>query len=258
MPEKDFRIRRAAGLNDYFTCVDLQKKVWGYTQFEDIAAQPMLMISDRFGGNVLIAEDSAGVPIGFAFAMPGWKAGKRLFWWSHMTGVLLEHRGKDIGLALKLRQRDEAIAAGIDLIEWTFDPLQSLNAHFNLNKLGVVVREYEDNVYGNSSSALHRGLPTDRFVAEWHLKESRPEVVDAKGASRILEGGNPPNLALEDDALLMEIPVDLEALKKTDPEATLRWQTHLRAASHHYFERGYAVTGFSRPFYVLRVLGTGH
>src|SRR5262249_28620376 len=145
---------------DYLACVLLQKAVWKYTEIEDIAAQPMLMIGDRFGGSVLIALDSQGQRIGFAFAMPVWKADKRPFWWSHMTAVLSEYRNREIGLALKLRQRTEALKEGINLIEWTFDPLQSLNAHFNLCKLGVIVHEFEENVYGYTSSPLHRGLPT--------------------------------------------------------------------------------------------------
>src|SRR5262249_51251963 len=116
MPDVDVTIRRARGLEDYLACVQLQKDVWKYTEAEDLAAQPMLMISDRFGGSVLVALDSTGRHIGFAFAMPGWQTNKRLFWWSHMTAVLPEYRNREIGLALKLRQRAEALASGIDLI----------------------------------------------------------------------------------------------------------------------------------------------
>ena len=237
MGETDFHIRRAEGLNDYLACVDLQKKVWGYTDMEDLAAQPMLMIGDRFGGCVLVAQDSAGEFVGFSFAMPGWKAGKRLFWWSHMTAVVASYRNRELGLALKLRQRDEALAAGIDLIEWTFDPMQSLNAHFNLNKLGVIVREYEENVYGYTSSPLHRGLPTDRVVAEWHLKEERPPERDRAQCIRI------------------EIPANLDELKRTDMESALRWQERVRIACQQHFREGYAITAFEKPFYLLTRYG---
>src|SRR5215471_37283 len=217
MPDVDVTIRRALGLDDYLACVQLQKDVWKYTEAEDLAAQPMLMISDRFGGSVLVALDSSGRHIGFAFAMPGWQTNKRLFWWSHMTAVLPEYRNREIGLALKLRQRTEALASGIDLIEWTFDPMQSLNAHFNLCKLGVMVHDYEENVYGYTSSPLHQGLPTDRFVARWFLNSERvrqrvdsPEhsviLRDLDRLPRINSQSQLPDLSLEDGPLLLEIP----------------------------------------------------
>src|ERR1700752_3691738 len=116
MSDVDVTIRRAQGLDDYLACVALQKQVWKYTEAEDIAAQPMLMIGDKFGGSVLVALHRNQY-IGFAFAMPGWRADKRRIWWSHMTAVLQEYRNCDIGLALKLRQREEALNEGIDQIE---------------------------------------------------------------------------------------------------------------------------------------------
>ena len=87
---------------------------------------------------------------------PGLKDG-RLIQWSHMLGVVPDARHAGIGLALKLAQREEALRAGVELIEWTFDPLQTLNAHLNFARLGVIVEEYEENIYGESSSPLHRG-----------------------------------------------------------------------------------------------------
>jgi predicted GNAT superfamily acetyltransferase len=267
MADVDVTIRRAQGLEDYLACVELQKKVWNYTEAEDIAAQPMLMIADKFGGSVLVALQREQY-IGFAFAMPGWKADKRPFWWSHMTAVLLEYRNQDIGLTLKLRQREEALKAGIEQIEWTFDPMQSLNAHFNLCKLGVLVHEYEENVYGYTSSPLHRGLPTDRFVAQWDLNSSRVrERIKATERSVILRDfdcvgrinvrDNEPNLTFEDGPLLLEIPADLNELRGRDLEQAKRWQAVIRKACVHYFKTGFAITDFVRlespgaSFYVL-------
>jgi predicted GNAT superfamily acetyltransferase len=255
MSDVDVRIRRAQGLDDYLACVALQKEVWGYVEMEDIAAQPMLMIGDRFGGSVIVAQDADDRYVGFAFAMPCWKPGKRLFWWSHMTAVVPEYRNRNLGLALKFRQRDEALAEGIDLIEWTFDPLQALNAHFNFTKLGVVVREYEENVYGFTSSPLHRGLPTDRFVAEWDLRSERVQqradstersviLRDPDRMQRINMSDGAPNLSLADGPLLLEIPSDLNTLKASDLEKAKRWQEHVRRACRHYFHAGYAVTDF--------------
>jgi predicted GNAT superfamily acetyltransferase len=264
MSDVDVRIRRAEGLDDYLACVALQKEVWGYADMEDIAAQPMLMIGDRFGGSVIVAQDPEGRYVGFAFAMPAWKRDRRLFWWSHMTAVIAEFRNRDLGLALKFRQREEALAAGIDRIEWTFDPLQALNAHFNLAKLGVVIREYEENVYGFTSSPLHSGLPTDRFVAEWNLASDRVKqrvdstertviLRDLDRMQRINLSDGEPNLSLEDDLLLLEIPADVNALKAADLPMVQRWQQHIRRACRHYFDAGYVINDFirSQSTYVL-------
>src|SRR5688500_14464215 len=95
--------------------------------------------------------------------------------WSHMLGVTTQARSADLGTRLRLAQRETPRAMGLELIEWTYDPLQAMNAHLNFAKLGVVVEEYEENIYGESSSLLHRGSPTDRFVAEWHLNEPHVE-----------------------------------------------------------------------------------
>jgi predicted GNAT superfamily acetyltransferase len=255
MSEVDVSIRRAENLDDYLACVALQKQVWGYTEMEDVAAQPILMIGNRFGGNLLVATDRSGRYIGFSFAMPGWKQDKQRFWWSHMTAVIQEYRNRDVGLALKLRQREEALAAGIDRIEWTFDPMQAMNAYFNIRKLGVIVHEYEENVYGYTSSPLHSGLPTDRFVAEWNLDSGHvksrlgdPGVIlrDIDRMPVVNRGGSEPDLSLEDSPLLLEIPADLSALKAADLAKAKQWQAGVRRSCLHYFHRGYAVTDFIR------------
>lgn len=255
MKEVDVQIRRAQSLEDYRAVVELQKQVWSYTEPEELAAVPILMIANRFGGAVLVAQEPSGRAVGFSMANLGWTGKKKLFWWSHMTAVIEEYRNKTIGLRLKLAQRDEALAAGIREIHWTFDPLQALNAHFNIYKLGVIVRTYEQNLYGLSQSPLHRGLPTDRFVAEWHLKSDR--VKQRSGATehalilrdldrlvRINERDNEPNLALEESPLLLEIPSDITELKETDIERAKTWQDRVRTACQHYFKAGYTVTDF--------------
>ena len=106
---------------------------------------------------------------GFVYSIPGLKDGHPMQW-SHMLGVVASARSSGLGTDLKLAQREAALALGMDLIEWTYDPLQALNAHLNFSKLGIVVEEHEENIYGTSSSPLHAGTPTDRFVAEWHLR----------------------------------------------------------------------------------------
>jgi len=232
MKEVDVQIRRAVGVEDYQAVVELEKQVWGYTQMEDVAAVPILMIANRFGGAVLVAEDSSGRFVGFSMANLGWTGRKKLFWWSHMTAVAQEYQNRGVGLRLKLRQREEALAEGIDEIHWTFDPLQALNAHFNLHKLGVIVREYEENVYGHSTSRLHQGLPTDRFVAEWRLKADRAKSTGS-------------------DQVLLEIPANINELRRTDILSAKAWQDRIREACQSYFAAGYVVTDFVEGHYIL-------
>jgi chorismate synthase len=257
MKEVDVHIRRARGLVDYQAVVQLQKDVWNFTDVEDIAAVPILMIANRFGGAVLVAQDGSGRYIGFAMANLGWTGEKKLFWWSHMTAVIPEYRGHDIGLRLKMKQREEALASGIDEIHWTFDPMQALNAHFNIHKLGVIVREHEENVYGMSSSPLHQGLRTDRFIAEWNLRKTpNADIIlrDFDRMPRINEVSGEPNLGLEESPLLLEIPTDINALKQSDLDLARKWQDAVRDASLHYFKSGYVITDFilvDRAFYVL-------
>jgi chorismate synthase len=257
MKDVDVHIRRARGLEDYQAVVQLQKEVWHFTEMEDIAAVPILMIANRFGGAVLVAQDASGRYVGFAMANLGWSNQKKLFWWSHMTAVIEEYRGRDVGLRLKMKQREEALASGIDEIHWTFDPLQALNAHFNIHKLGAIVREHEENVYGISSSPLHRGLRTDRFIAEWHLKKSRGAGVilrDFDRMPRINEVTGESKLGLKESPLLLEIPKDIASLKEHDVATAKRWQDAVRDASQHYFNARYVITDFilvDRAFYVL-------
>ena len=134
----------------------LEKDVWGYTDAEDVVPPPVLIVSAKRGGILLGAFDEAGVMKGFVYSIPAVKDGK-LTQWSHMLGVTRDARDAGLGLRLKLAQRERSLEMGIDLVEWTYDPLQALNAHLNFTKLGVVVEEYEENIYGESSSPLHSG-----------------------------------------------------------------------------------------------------
>jgi predicted GNAT superfamily acetyltransferase len=254
MKEVDVRIRRAANLADYQACVELQKEVWGFTEAEDIAIVPMLMIANRFGGNVLIAQNGAGRAVGFSFALPAW-TGERRFWWSHMTAVVQQYRDREVGLQLKISQRENAIAESIDEIRWTFDPLQAVNGHFSVHKLGAVVRTYEENIYGETSSALHRGLPTDRFVAEWRLNSERVRdrlevseaaviMRDLDRISRINTADEEPDLRLTESPLLLETPVNVNEMKAADMPRARNWQGRIRTACLHYFRAGYVITDF--------------
>ncbi len=156
--------------------VMLQKTIWGWDD-ADLLPFRMMVVATKIGGQLLGAFDGDRM-IAFCLAIPGLKEDGKPYLHSHMLGVLAEYRNHGVGRQLKLRQRDDALARRIDLIEWTFDPLEIKNAHFNVDRLGAIVRRYLRNQYGASSSPLHGGLPTDRLVAEWWIREPRREKRD--------------------------------------------------------------------------------
>jgi predicted GNAT superfamily acetyltransferase len=170
-PAKDMiDIRSISTLEQFERCVVLQSEVWGYNDGDTIPRR-VFIVAQRIGGQVLGAFDGDTM-IGFAMSLPGYRDG-RSYLHSHMLAVLPEYRNTGIGRRLKLAQRDDAIARGFDLMEWTFDPLEIKNAHLNIARLGAIVRRYQPDFYGPSTSPLQGGLPTDRLYAEWWLRSPR-------------------------------------------------------------------------------------
>lgn len=166
-------IRPLTDMEDFAACERLQEHVWGFDE-RDLLPRRIFMVVHKIGGLTLGAFDGERL-VGFALAMPGQRPAQA-YWHGHMLAVDAGYRNQGVGRALKLRQRDAALERGIELIEWTFDPLEIKNAYFNLEILGARVRRYYPNLYGATSSALQGGLPTDRMVAEWHLRAPRAEV----------------------------------------------------------------------------------
>ena len=269
-------IRELTTLEDCRQVAALERTVWGYTDSEDVVPPPVLVVSIKRGGILLGAFDDRGAMNGFVYSIPGIRNG-RLMQWSHMLGVTDAARNSGVGRQLKLAQRERALAMGVDLIEWTFDPLQALNAHLNFSKLGVVVEDYEENVYGDSSSPLHHGSPTDRFVAEWNL--TAPHVVrriaaHSVGLVRDASVGAAPlvnpsrtcgsalapgdaDLSRQERRLLVEIPGQYGDMLAGDPALALEWRLSTRAIFQHYFRQGYRAVDFflasdrSRGHYLL-------
>ena len=157
-------------LADFESCVAVQLAVWGYSD-GDLIPKRVFIVAERIGGQVLGAYDGNKL-VGFAMAFPGYRDGKP-YLHSHMLAVLPEYRNVGLGRRLKLAQRDDALARGIDRMEWTFDPLEIKNAHLNIARLGAIARRYMRNIYGPSTSPLQGGLPTDRLVVEWWLRSER-------------------------------------------------------------------------------------
>jgi len=203
--------------------VRLQKSIWG---FDDIDLLPVrfFVVASKIGGQVFGAYD-AGRMVAFCLAIPGLKPDGRVYLHSHMLGVLPEYRNSGLGRRLKMHQKENALARGIGLIEWTFDPLEVKNAYFNIVRLGAIVRQYVRNQYGASSSRLAGGLPTDRCVAEWWIR-SAPVHGD------ISEG--------------VRLPADVSDIRRDDPDRARAIQCELANQLEAAFARGLAVIGVER------------
>jgi predicted GNAT superfamily acetyltransferase len=171
-------VKKIVSIPEMEACVQLQQSVW---QFRDLDVIPrrMFAVANAVGGQVLGAWDGDKL-IGYALAIPGLRGGLP-YLHSHMLAVAPEYRNRGVGKMLKLAQRDDALAHGIELIEWTFDPLELKNAFFNIEKLGAIVRRYTPDFYGASTSPLHGNLPTDRLHAEWWLRSGRVGALIAGG-----------------------------------------------------------------------------
>jgi len=265
-------IRKLEGLEEIHRCEELQKQIWG---FEDRSVVPHhVLITAQKGGGVLLGAFEGERMIGFVFGFPGLEDGRPKHC-SLMCGVLDERRFRGVGYQLKLKQREIVLSQGLELITWTYDPLQSVNAYFNFAKLGVIARRYERDLYGDIRDELNRGLPTDRFLVEWWIKSPRvcsrveqgerpdfPEGLpminrtDLKGALLV---NVEYDLDLEKERLLVEIPWDIQGLKEVDLKLAQRWRQETREIFEGYLQRGYVVTEFftveregrKRGFYLL-------
>jgi len=222
--------RHCHGIEEFEACVRLEREVWKSADI-DVVPIPLFVVAAETGGQVLGAFHGNDL-VGFTMAIAGWRNHKP-FLHSHMTAVKDSHRDRGIGRQLKLFQRADALARGISLIEWTFDPLVTKNAYFNFMRLGAIARRYVPNAYGITTSPLHGTLPTDRLVAEWHLRS--PRVL------RVLAGKR-PTPALAKKAVRISIPAEMEDLKTTDPSQAEKVQFEVRSRFTHWLAKRYAAT----------------
>jgi predicted GNAT superfamily acetyltransferase len=230
----EIAIRKCEGIEEFNACVALQKEVWNFADI-DLIPLRMFVVSQKIGGQI-IGAFAGGELVGFAFSIPGSRAG-HAYLHSHMLAVRNTFRNHGLGRRLKLAQRDDALQRGFELLEWTFDPLEIKNAHLNLARLGAIARRYSINHYGYSSSPLQGGLPTDRLVAEWWLKSKR--VVN------MLDKGQPPQIQVEKR---IEVPGQIYAWKASDadrPRAT-EIQKKNREQFRAAFAQGLIALGYER------------
>ena len=267
--DRHFYIRDVEGEAEHHAIEDIQKQAWGFSDLDIVPAATL--IATQHAGGIVLGAFEANQMIGFAYAFPALEHG-RTSMHSHMLAVLSEYRNSQTGFYLKLAQRERVLEGGLDEVTWTFDPLQSLNAHLNFSKLGVVSRRYLVNFYGEaSSSPLHSGFGTDRLWVSWLLNSERVKRCVSRGpvqrAAKIAEDSN-DTAAIIQSALIyregarpflgdfsrilsgnrctIEIPSNITDLKESEPKLGTEWREATRAAFLAAIEAGFLVDDFLR------------
>lgn len=253
------KVRDAGTRSDFEACVQLQREVWALADLE-VTSAIQLVATVHAGGQLLVAEEDGGQVVGFSYAFAALRGGEPHLH-SDMLAVREAWRGRGLGVRLKWAQREAALRRGIDLITWTFDPMQARNAGLNLRRLGATASEICADFYGPTTSSLHHGLPTDRLLVRWEL--SAPRVVERSSGpppAAAVDPGWPrvnevtwtseravssrPRLDLEAPAVLLEIPRDWDALCGADRAEAATWQGHVTGALGAYLGRGYRAVDF--------------
>lgn len=249
----EFEIRECVTIDELDQCVKLQREVFGLPDLE-ISPRRHLIVSRQAGGWTLgafLGGDTNRL-VGFVHHLVAVRGIDEIIGYSHMMAVHKEYQNRGLGARLKWAQRSRAIAEGRRFIKWTWDPMQARNAHFNLNRLGVVVREYGQNFYGTDyvtdpeqQSLGLQGLASDRLIANWEL--DAPRVIElSEGAVAVA----PPNAVAT-----IEIPADWTALVKQDGNIAKREQSRVRSEFIQAFAKGLICAGFksspASPQYLL-------
>ena len=269
----EIEIRHPKSPEEFRYIEEIQRDAWGAL---DIDITPThVCVATYLASRCVYIAFHRNKPIGFVWGMLGMQNGEIILH-SHQLGVLREYQNKNVGFLLKLRQREYALERGIRLIRWTFDPLQSRNAYFNFNKLGVICREYIVNLYGEIRDELNRGLPSDRLYVEWHIdtprvhgriKGRKPPALEGLPRSipiinRVEREHYFPRtthveMDLDDEFLLVEIPKNYIEIKSANPSLILDWRLKLREIFTEYLSRKYTIVDIitnekkNRIFYVL-------
>ncbi|UCC71529.1 MAG: GNAT family N-acetyltransferase [Gemmatimonadota bacterium] len=266
MTAGEITIRPLESLDDFRQCVALQRETWG-EDFGECVPPSILQVCQKVGGVAAGAFDRDGRLLGFVFGLSGVREGRPAHW-SDMLAVREEARGRGLGSRLKAYQRQVLLEHGIEVAYWTYDPLEAGNANININRLSAYPVEYVSNMYGEPTSTLHAGLTTDRLVVEWQLTDPRveailsgaPSEVAAVGAeapiinTEMVEGSPIPCEPELHEApeVRIEVPDDIQSIKRTSLETARSWRANVRRVFIHYMERGYRVSGFQRDREALR------
>ncbi|MBV9084016.1 MAG: GNAT family N-acetyltransferase [Acidobacteriaceae bacterium] len=240
------QIRQLKTHDEFREALRLQREIWG---FQDIELLPLrfFVVASKVGGQVLGAFDGPKMA-GFCLCIPGLKSRGTPYLHSHMLGVLPEYRNTGLGRMMKLEQREFALAHRVDVIEWTFDPLELKNAFFNIERLGAIVRRYVHNQYGTTSSRLHGGLPTDRLIAEWWIRSPRvQQLCDRRPYER-------PRAVAS-----VQVPSDIDDLRQHHRDRARKVQASIGEQFEQHFKADLAVIGFEKTAEAgTYLLGTWH
>jgi predicted GNAT superfamily acetyltransferase len=267
-------IRRLETAEDYEACENTMKEIWQFDERDTIPHHLLRPINDQ-GGLVLGAfenEKMIGILVGFLGYYKG-----ILHHHSHVTGVLQQYKG--VGFNLKQKQREFALSQGLDLITWTFDPLQSPNAYFNFAKLGVISNIYYEDYYGEMRDSLNKGLSSDRLLVEWQIttndviqrvegtfqqprldKISQADTVNKTEKVQKFRKTVSFDIDLDSKKLLIEIPSDINTMKSKALNLAQEWRETTRKIFQHYFSKGYTAYNVlsevkgkeRRTYYLLR------
>jgi predicted GNAT superfamily acetyltransferase len=263
MPDSDqatITIRDLVLTEEVYQIEELQKEVWGISD-RDVTPLTQLVAAREAGGILIGAFDGASLA-GFAYGFIGYEQGEMTLH-SHMLAVKPAYRNRNLGYRLKLAQREQALESGIKRMTWTFDPLQSLNAHFNFSKLGVISDQYKINFYGESTSSFLHRTGTDRLWVSWLLDSRRVrdriEGMPKSGAieidkhtplTRVGEDGL-PRVAIISELLarmhaVIEIPGSIDTLQRTTPGLAVTWREATRRAFSEAMAASFVVEEFYR------------
>ena len=248
-PAAEIEVRDCASFEEFDRCLELQREAFALPDLE-VTPRRHLIVTRRAGGWTLGAF-AGDEMVGFVHHMVAVAGGGEVIGYSHMMAVAHAYQNRGVGARLKWAQRARALGEGRRLIKWTWDPMQARNAHFNLNRLGVLVRSYAVNFYGTDygatpgATAPEVSLDTDRLFAEWHLDSAR---VGRFAEGRPVEQEPAP-------ARTIEIPPDWAALVRGDPARARREQLRVRSEFAESFDAGLVCAGFqrddARPRYLL-------
>lgn len=239
--------RKLSTPSEFLEAVEVQKSAWRMDDYREAAPAHLLKgIADN--GGLVLGAFKDGRLIGVSYGWP-----TQGYFYSHATGVIDDIKYRGIGRGLKLYQRKEVLSLGMDLVKWTFDPLQSLNSRFNLAKLGVIVKEYYENYYGEIRDSINRGLGSDRVKAEWYLTSNRvisiiknKNKIDNKelykklerNSCKAIETSNMEPIYVDTtcntDIILIEIPYNINELRRMNQKLPIAWRSATRKAYNHY------------------------
>ncbi len=267
MSDTEIAIRPFKSWDEFLAAEELQRSIWQMPDWRDAVPANLLITVYKNGGVILGAFDGSKM-VGFVFSFIGSESQNgaiKIKHCSHMLAVLPEYQSRKIGTRLKFAQRDVVLAQNINLMTWTYDPLQALNANLNLVRLGAIARQYVVDAYGEMTDGLNAGLGSDRFQAEWWLNsprvaeraKSEPRAHDwdslvRSGAQEIFavamdERGFPRIASTSEphaEILIAEIPASISAIKGAAPDLAREWRTRTREFFTCAFRQGYAATNF--------------